>query len=151
MKSKSIDYNFLRSSPKLEGIVESCSKLELSKSDFAFIDQEPKKIHSFKSKGYAMGGNMFGTNDNDGDDESPYLILFVIGGIAHNEIASIEKLQQEKKVDHKIVIGSTNILTATEYIKQLKDLSSPSPPTLEISISDSRSVNVNSVELKVMK
>lgn len=150
MKSKTLDYNFLRSSPKLEGIVQACSKLELSKSDFAFIDQEPKKIRS-KASGYGMGTNMFGSNNNEMDDDVPYLIVFMLGGIAHNEISAIEKLQTEKGLDHRVVVGSTSILTASDYINNLKELSVPSKPNVEVSLEDPRSIHMDSVELKVMK
>jgi len=122
MKSKSLDYNFLRSSPKLEGIVEQCSKYELSRTDFPFVE-EPKGLVPVKMKNYQVNNNVFG-GDNEEDDE-PYLIVFVLGGISHNEICSMEKLKEEKKISHHLVIASTSIMTASSYVDQLKDLTVP--------------------------
>ena len=121
MKSKSLDYNFLRSSPKLEGIVESCSKYELSRSEFPFVE-EPKNLPSAKVKNYQINSAFGGDGE---DDELPQLIVFVIGGISHNEICAVERLSQEKRINHHLIIGSTSILTASQYIEQLKDLSIP--------------------------
>lgn len=124
MKSKSLDYNFLRSSPKIEGIVESCSKYELSRSDFPFVE-EPKNLPNVKVKNYQVSSNLFGGGDGE-EDEQPYLIVFVLGGLSHNEICSLERLSSEKRVNHHLVLGSTSIITANQYLEQLKQLSLPS-------------------------
>ena len=50
------------------------------------------------------------------------LIIFNIGGLAHNEIASLEKLQNSNVLNHRIYIGSTDIINASEYMKQLRDI-----------------------------
>lgn len=120
MKSKSIEYNFLRSSPKLEGIVELCSSYELNRSEYPFVE-EPKKLPVLKSKNYGVSNNMFGGDEED--EEQPTLFVFMLGGIAHNEMVSLERLQQEKRINHHLVIASTSIITADSYVEQLKELS----------------------------
>ena len=50
------------------------------------------------------------------------LVIFNIGGLAHNEIASLEKLQKSNVVNHRIYIGTTSIMNASEYINQLKQI-----------------------------
>jgi hypothetical protein len=124
MKSKSLEYNFLRSSPKLENIVELCSKYELPRPEFPFVE-EPKNLPNVKVKNYQISTNIFGAGDGD-DEEKPYLIVFVVGGIAHNELCAMERLAPEKRMNHHLVIGSTTIMTANQYLDQLKDLCLPS-------------------------
>ncbi len=146
MKSKTVEYDFLRSAPKIEGIVESCSRYVLSKSEFPFVE-EPKSLPSAK-KNFSMGNNVFG---NDGEDEDlPNLIVFVLGGLAHNEIAAIERLSTEKRVNHHLVSGSTSILTAEEYIKQLKDLLPPNDPSAA-NFDGTKIVEISDIELGLIR
>ena len=42
------------------------------------------------------------------------LIIFNIGGLSHNEIAALEKLQKSNVVNHKIYIGITCVMNASE-------------------------------------
>jgi hypothetical protein len=137
MKTKQIEYNFLRSSPKIESIVEAASKGELAKTEFPFVGDEPKKqINKVK------GGNYFGNDSND--DDSPVLIVFVVGGLAHNEICAMERLQADKKLNHRLVMGSTHIMTASDYVNELNNLSLPSENW------DGKQVELKSIELVVM-
>ena len=50
------------------------------------------------------------------------LIVFNIGGLAHNEIASLEKLQNSNVINHRIYIGSTCVMNASEYMRQLREI-----------------------------
>jgi hypothetical protein len=145
MKSKSLDYNFLRSSPKIEGIVESCSKYELSRSDFPFVE-EPKNLPNVKSKNYQMNTNMFGGDGED--DELPYLIVFVLGGVSHNEICAMERLAQEKRINHHLIIGSTSIINASDYVDQLKDLTMPTESNSNnLGGGESKNIEMSDIEL----
>ena len=47
------------------------------------------------------------------------MIVFNIGGISHNEIASLNNLVKDGRIGFKLVIGSTGIYNADEYIKDL--------------------------------
>jgi hypothetical protein len=138
LKTKQIEYNFLRSSSKIESVVEACSKGELAKTEFAFIGDEPKKQTNLKVK----GGNYFGSDSND--DDAPVLIVFVIGGLAHNEICAMERLQAEKKLNHRLVMGSTHITTANDYVNELNGLGLPSENY------DGKNVELKSIELVIM-
>src|SRR5690606_19259576 len=125
--------------PKIESIIELCSKGDLPKNDFPFIGDEPKKQVALKVK----GGNYFG--GNDADEDTPNLIVFVIGGIGHNEICSMERLQVEKKIAHNLVIGSTSIMTAKDYVKNLNDLPLPTESM------ENKNVELKSIELVIME
>ena len=50
------------------------------------------------------------------------LIVFTIGGLAHNEISSLEKLQNNNTINHRIYIGSTHVMNAKEYMKKLGEI-----------------------------
>lgn len=84
---------------------------------------------------------MFGADEGE-EDELPYLIVFVIGGIAHNEICALENLNNLRKIKHKLVIGSTSIINGNDYIKEIKNLRSPSDS------SKVNEVDLKSIELK---
>jgi hypothetical protein len=147
MKSKTVKYESLRSVPKLEGIVESCSKYTLSRTEFPFVE-EPKNIPNSRLKNYNVGGNYFGNADSE-EEDLPKLIIFVLGGIAHNEISAIERLSGEKRVSHHLVIGGTSILNAEGYVSQLKDLSGPQDPSS--SNFENKSIDITDIELGIIK
>ena len=89
--------------------------------------------------------------NNIEEEELPYLILFVIGGISHNEICALETLYQQRALNHHLIIGSTTIMTANQYVEQLKDLSSPIDVTGNIEPKNFKSVDGSDVELVIMK
>ncbi len=147
MKSKSLEYNITRSSPKLEGIVESCSKYELSRSEYPFVE-EPKSLPG-KVKNYQISSNLFGSGGDAEDEEQPHLIVFVLGGVSHNEICALERLSQEKRINHHLLIGSTSILTASQYIDQLKELSMPNDTVGDFD--GPKNIELSDIELAVRR
>jgi len=137
-KTKNFSYNICRSSPKLEAVVQACSNYQLSKGDFPFVE-EPKDLPK-SYKGFAINANRYGI-DNE-TEKQPYLITFVLGGIAHNEICCLERLMSDKKLNHHLVLGSTSIMSAGEYINQLKNLPGPNENLVGIKL--------NSIEIKII-
>ncbi len=120
--SKQMSYSSLRSSPNLTVIVEKASNYILDKDKFPFRNWDkgdlPKVEKKFGTK------NLFGGNDNNilDTNELEPLIIFNIGGLSHNEIASLEKLQKNNVVNHKIYLGTTSIMNASQYLEQLKQI-----------------------------
>ena len=148
-KLSQIEYKVLRSAPKLETIVEQCSKYELNKNEFAFTE-DPKNLAPVQKFGTK---NIFGRNqDLDEDDEDKQtIIVFNLGGIAHNEIAALNNLVKENRIGYKLVIGSTGIYTAEEYMKDLTEMSEEKRlvgDNLNIS-SVSRSIDQTDIELQI--
>ena len=137
---KTYTHKCLRANPILENVVQDCTNYNLSELDYAFIEKPPKTLNLKNS--YGLKSNIFGGGQNDQDDDMPYLIVFVVGGISYNEICHLEALRINKKLNHKLIIGSTNLLTAKEYIRNLSDLKSPE--------SDIKSVDLKSIELKIV-
>ena len=120
--SKQMSYSSLRSAPNISVIVEQASNFLLDKDKFPFRNWDKGEMPKFEKKFGTR--NLFGCNDNNSGDltEMEPLIIFNIGGLSHNEIASLEKLQKNNVVNHRIYIGSTCVLNATEYINQLKQI-----------------------------
>ena len=76
------------------------------------------------------------------------LIIFNIGGISYNEIASVQKLSY-----NKLFFGSTSIINANEYINHLKNIEEENKKDIKIDCledydniinNDSFILNVNS-------
>ena len=120
--SKQMSYSSLRSAPNISVIVEQASNYLLDKDKFPFRNWDKGDMPKFEKKFGTR--NLFGGNDNNSGDlsEMEPLIIFNIGGLSHNEIASLEKLQKNNVVNHRIYIGTTCVLNATEYINQLKQI-----------------------------
>jgi syntaxin-binding protein 1 len=120
--AKKVTYSSLRSSPNITILAEQASNYLLEKDKFPFKNWDkgdlPKLEKKFGTK------NLFDTNINKEADlsEMEPLIIFNIGGLAHNEIASLEKLQNSNVINHRIYIGTTNIMNASEYMKQLREM-----------------------------
>ena len=120
--AKKVTYSSLRSSPNITILAEQASNYLLERDKFPFKNWDkgdlPKLEKKFGTK------NLFDTNINKEADlsEMEPLIIFNIGGLAHNEIASLEKLQNSNVINHRIYIGSTGIMNASEYMKQLRDM-----------------------------
>lgn len=117
-----IEFNSTRIEPKFASIVEKCSRYELDKGEFNYV-QEPVNPPNSRLK-----PKIFGNEDNqiiplnNDDENSLSLIVLIIGGISHNEICAIERLAKERKVSHRIILGSTNIINAKEYLSQIKNI-----------------------------
>lgn len=136
-KTKNIAYNICRSAPKLESVVHSCSQYQLSKTDFPFVE-EPKDLPK-PTKGYALNAGKFGIENEN--EKLPNLIVFVLGGISHNEICSLEKLSFDKKLNHHLILGSTSIISAKDFIDQLNNLPGPND--------NLAGIKLNSIEIKI--
>lgn len=120
--SKKLTYSSLRSSPNITILAEQASNYLLDRDQFPFRNWDkgdlPKKEKKYGTK------NLFDTSSNKEADlsEMEPLIVFNIGGLAHNEISSLEKLQNSNVINHRIYIGSTDIINASEYMKQLREI-----------------------------
>ena len=120
--AKKVTYSSLRSSPNITILAEQASNYLLEREQFPFKNWDkgdlPKVGKKFGTK------NLFDNNINKEADlsEMEPLIIFNIGGLAHNEIASLERLQNSNVINHRIYIGSTGIMNASEYMKQLREM-----------------------------
>ena len=120
--AKKVTFSSLRSSPNIAILAEQASNYLLDREQYPYInwDREdlPKVEKKFGTK------NLFDTDSNKEADLSELepMIVFNIGGLAYNEITSLEKLQNNNTINHRIYIGSTCVMNAKEYMKQLREI-----------------------------
>ena len=120
--AKKVTFSSLRSSPNIAILAEQASNYLLDREQYPYInwDREdlPKVEKKFGTK------NLFDTDSNKEADLSELepMIIFNIGGLAYNEITSLEKLQNNNTINHRIYIGSTGVMNAKEYMKQLREI-----------------------------
>ena len=114
-KLSKIEYKVLRAEPKIETTVEQCAKYDLNKNEFVFVE-EPKGLAPVQKYGTK---HLFGKDQIDDDEDKQTMIVFTVGGISHNEIASLNNLVKDGRIGFKLVIGSTGIYNADEYINDL--------------------------------
>ena len=112
----------LSSNPKFEILVEKASNFELDLNEFPFKNWSKEFFPKIQKKGGTKG--LFGGKNDDLNENEDLgkLLFFNIGGLCRNEITSIQKLEKNNLVNHKIIIGSTQLYTAKEYIKNLRDI-----------------------------
>ena len=120
--AKKVTFSSLRSSPNIAILAEQASNYLLDRDQYPYInwdrDDLPKVEKKFGTK------NLFDTDSNKEADLSELepMIVFNIGGLAYNEITSLEKLQNNNTINHRIYIGSTGVMNAKEYMKQLREI-----------------------------
>ena len=112
----------LSSNPKFEILVEKASNFELDLNEFPFKNWSKELFPKIQKKGGTKG--LFGGKNDDLNENEDFgnLLFFNIGGLSRNEIASIQKLEKNNLVNHKIIIGSTQLYTAKQYIKNIGDI-----------------------------
>ena len=119
--NKKMKYSTLRGAGQFELLVEKASNFELNLKDFPineFNGELPKINKKFGMK------NFFGNKKEDEEEKENFgnLIFFNIGGLSINEICAIGKLEKNGLLNHNLFIGSTNILTAKNYMEQLEKI-----------------------------
>ena len=120
--AKKVTYSSLRSSPNITVLAEQASNYILDREQYPFINWDREDIPKFEKKFGTK--NLFDTETNkeaDLSDMEP-LVVFTIGGLAHNEISSLERLQNNNTINHRIYIGSTHVMNAKQYMKKLEEI-----------------------------
>ncbi|MCQ2820882.1 MAG: Sec1 family protein [archaeon] len=120
--NESMSFSSLRASPQMEILVEGASNFSLDLNEYPLMNWDkplPKVEKKYGTKNLFAGGN-----DNADDlEDMQQMIYFNIGGIARNEIAALEKMQNNNVLNHKLCFGSTGVYNAKEYIKQIQNMS----------------------------
>lgn len=113
-------YSALRSTPIISVIAEQASNYQLNLEHYPFKNWDKGDMPKIEKK-YGTR-NLFGGSENVASDftEMEPMIVFNVGGISHNEIVALEKLQKNNVLNHRLVIGSTCLMNASEYIRQLE-------------------------------
>ena len=121
--NETISFKTVRNSPQLEILVERASNFALDLEKYPIKNWDrgefPKVQKKYGTKNLFGGGMIENSDDNE---DLGTLVLFTIGGLSRNEIAAIDKLSKDNLVNHKIVLGSTALINAADYMQSLIDM-----------------------------
>ena len=114
-------YSTLRGAGQFELLIEKASCFQLDLKDFPmdeFNGELPKVNKKFGMK------NLFSKKKEDEEEKTNFgtLVFFNIGGLCRNEIYALEKLEKNGFLNHNLIIGSTSIFNAKEYMNQLMNI-----------------------------
>ena len=120
--NEKLTFKTIRNSPQLEILVERASNFALDLDKFPIKNWDRGEFPKVQKK-YGTKNLFGGAVEIDDDTEDlGTLIMFCIGGLSRNEIAAIDKLSKDNLVNHKIVLGSTSLINANEYMRNLIDI-----------------------------
>ena len=138
-----LNFKTIRNSPKLEILVERASNFALELDKFPIKNWDRGEFPKVQKK-YGTK-NLFGgaVETNDDSEDLGTLIMFCIGGLSRNEIAAIDKLSKDNLVNHKIVLGSTSLINASDYMKNLIDINKDTGNAIAKDLLEDNGVIVN--------
>lgn len=89
--------------------------------------QNRRQRHDWKdntTNGTTNGANNITTSTSNSniDDDRPYIIVYVLGGITYEEIRTAYQVADSSDVN--LIIGSTNTITGNEFVRQLCNVNS---------------------------
>lgn len=119
-----MNFNTLRNIPQLAILVQKATNFNLDSDSFPIKNFSPTDKPELAKK-YATKNLFSGTSGEaiqNNYDDNGNLIIFCIGGMARNELTAIQKLTKNNLVNHNVIVGSTCFMTASEYLKNLKDI-----------------------------
>ncbi len=115
--------------PRVAKIAMEASKKTLSTDEFPFVGEVPeeygkKKVPKSIGTSIKRGKpavSIF-SEERGSEDlwQQPRIILFVIGGLSHQETSALFKLQQSKYINCPLTVGSDCIITPKDYLDSLK-------------------------------
>jgi len=111
--------------PKIAKVALETSQKKLSTAEFPFLGESPigyGKSQPTKTKGFLVKKARMELIEKDKDNEmwsQPRIILFVIGGISHQEITALFKLQRDGKINNPLTVGSDCIITPKSFIDSI--------------------------------
>ena len=116
-KQDKVKFLILRSTPEIVKIAVDASNDDFDTERFDFIGDPPEESKKVKKQKQQKKGKDISEILNN-----PRIILFVIGGLSHHEIVSLNKIQQEGNIQCQIIAGSTSIMKPSEMLEYLKDI-----------------------------
>jgi len=118
--------------PKVAKVAMEASRKSLPLSEFPFIGDAPKDYvmkKEVKTSGTSIKKGVLTTSLYNSDKNSeefwlqPRIIVFVVGGISYQELTMLFKMQQERKINCPLTVGSNCIIDPKAYISSFDTLS----------------------------
>lgn len=106
-------YNYVKEC-KLTTICDMCSKNQLPKNMFTFVEK-PENIKTQNKFGLKIDRLI----NSEEDKNKQNLILFNIGGLSNYEIASLERGSYLNQYDLNLILGANKIYNYKEYFDEL--------------------------------
>uniref|UniRef100_A0A6A7G2G1 Sec1-like family protein n=1 Tax=Hirondellea gigas TaxID=1518452 RepID=A0A6A7G2G1_9CRUS len=123
-RARTVPLDLMRYLPNLEHVCESHYNGELGRERYPYVTEPPPS--AAKPKRRQVGGGRShrvrrtGRGNQQEEEGDARLIVYIAGGVTYSEIRSVYNVC--KNTSNDIIIGSTSILTAKDYIN---DLSGP--------------------------
>jgi len=126
-RARTIPMALMRYLPYLHSVFQNVVNSQLSEDDFPYIvppadkgDGGKRQAKSARRQTGGAGRNWRNQDEQKQEDNRPYFIIFVLGGVTFSEMRSVYEIAESSKA--QIIVGSTTMLTAESFIKELADL-----------------------------
>ena len=140
IRDKEMSYQIFTFTPKLCSICLKAYRMTLPLDEYPFVagdipqnyDQKKGKPTgiNIKKKVARPMVNFMGEGENIADN--PRIIIFIVGGLSHQEIAHIGNLTNYKHIKCNVILGSTEIITPGRFLEALETIGTPKKTGLEM-------------------
>ena len=108
-------YPYIKES-KFTTLCEMCSKNELPKTFFSYVEKPENLPQKVK---ISLG--LFGSKQEDDNDSNQNLILYCIGGLSNFEVASMEQGLEIGQWGLNLILGANKIYNYKEFFGEISD------------------------------